>query len=256
MIGAESAAEFAERSQRVQYRQGEGIAVQGEVVDRIGVIASGLVKVVMLGENGEEYLVQLLGKGQLIGATQNDPSPYAWEASSETAICWIQHQAWTEFLRERPEHVEACLAIITGQLEDARQTALRIRGRSTVQRVACWILEHAPNPRTPVGAEVRIELSRRDLALLLDMSAESLCRALHQLADRKAIVLRAPDLVEIADPVKLRVLAKWREDCAIRLRSRSAPIIAPPARNRAVGPGMTPPVNKDRQIILGKSSAR
>lgn len=210
-LDGESLARFTALAHPGRYAQGEEIAPQGTRLDRIGVIASGMVKIVALTESGEEYVLQLLHPGQLVGNAVPEQAGCTWEAAADTTVCWMPSKAWREFLNEQPQRFEAFLHSISHQLEDAWQTALRMRGRKTVQRIAYWLLEQVSDRRLTAGQQVHIPLSRRDLASLLDMTSETLCRALQQLVARKAIRLLAPDQVEIADPARLRLLAKWSD---------------------------------------------
>jgi len=213
---------FAERSHRSFCEQGSEIAGQGESLDRIGVIASGLVKIVMVTETGEEHLLQILRPGQFIGDPRTVQNIYSWEAATNASICWMSRQGWNEFLAEDPKHFQAYLATIATQIHDARLSMVRARGRNTVQRVACWLLEQVPDLRAKKGDKIRIILTRRDLASLLDMTVETLCRALHQLDDRQAIRLIEPDLIEIADAARLRTLGKWHDDAVQSALRRGA----------------------------------
>ena len=220
-LARDSLAAFAARSHRVSCEQGAEIAGQGENVDRIGVIASGFVKIVMITETGEEHLLQILHPGQFVGDPKKGHTAYSWEAATQASACWISRQAWNDFLGENAQHFQAYLATIGNQINDARNAVVRMRGRNTLQRVACWLLEQSPDQRTEKPPRLRIVLTRRDLASLLDMTVETLCRALHQLDDRKAIRLVEPDLVEIVDFARLRTLAKWNDDALQRAFGRS-----------------------------------
>ncbi len=221
-LARDSLAAFAARSHRISCEQGTEIAGQGENVDRIGVIASGFVKIVMITESGEEHLLQILQPGQFVGDPKKGHTAYSWEAATQASACWISRQAWNDFLGEDQRHFQAYLATIGNQINDARHAVVRMRGRNTLQRVACWLLEQSPDQRAEKAMRIRIVLTRRDLASLLDMTVETLCRALHQLDDRKAIRLVEPDLVEVVDFTRLRTLAKWNDDTLQRAFGRSA----------------------------------
>ena len=234
-LGRDSLAAFAARSHRVSCEQGTEIAGQGENVDRIGVIASGVVKIVMITESGEEHLLQILHPGQFVGDPKKGNTAYSWEAATHTSACWISRQAWNDFLGENQRHFEAYLATIGSQINEARNAVVRMRGRNTLQRVACWLLEQSPDQRAGAPVRIRIILTRRDLASLLDMTVETLCRALHQLDDRKAIRLVEPDLVEVVDFVRLRTLAKWNDDTLQRAFGRSELSAAEPTGARWEG---------------------
>ncbi len=187
-----------------RYRQGAEIAGQGERSDRIGIVASGLVKIVNLTERGDAQVLQILRRGHLVGLPESRASAFAWEAAVDAEVCWIPRPAWEALLCERPDQLRACLATMQRQLEDMQLWVVAMRGRSTLERVAFWLLQEAESTG---GAVIPVRLTRRDLASLLDMTVETLCRQLRQLQRRRAVRMPAPDRVEIVDAARLRHLA-------------------------------------------------
>ena len=224
---ADSAGTFSALSHPSSYRAGEELLGQGEESGRVGVISRGLVKVFMLTDEGKEMMVQLLRPGQIVGVPSHQANDFGWATATDASVCWIPKSAWQRFLDERPRHFKAYLTAMLTQLDEMRLSVARLRGRNSQERVGLWILDQIPNATSGDRPKVRISLARRDLASLLDMSVETLCRALHQLDDRKAIRILAGNLVEVVDIVKLRVLAKFSDDDQLR------PVMGPDAHRSA-----------------------
>ncbi|MBP0482190.1 Crp/Fnr family transcriptional regulator [Sagittula salina] len=212
MLGDQALAAFSVRTTRTHFHGGETIITQGDEVGRIGVVVSGLLKIVVFTEDGAEHVLQTVGPGQLVGNTDGQRHGHAVEAATDGMVCWMPREAWNSFLKARPEHYQAFLSVTLQQYQEAQQGVIRMRGRNTLQRVAFWLLDQKPARGTGNVPLIRIALSRRDLASLLDMTAETLCRALHQLIERSAIRLPASDLVEIVDMERLRQLGKYPRD--------------------------------------------
>ena len=204
--------DFAHRSYRETYHQGAEIAAQGEVAERVGIVASGLVKVVVLTEGGDEYVLQILRAGHLIGDPDREVNGFSSEAATDTAICWMARQTWHNFLQTHPQIFRGCLSALNRQFEELQLSVVKMRGRSTVQRLALWLIEQLPGAPDGSTPQIRIVLTRRDLASLLDMTVETLCRALHQIEERGAIRLLAPDHLEVRDLGRLRRLAKYQNE--------------------------------------------
>ena len=97
-------------------------------------------------------------------------------------------------------------------VQEQRFAQVALRGRSALQRVAHWLFLQIPAEPTPSPVRLRILLTRRDLASLLEMTIETLCRVLHQLEDKGAIWLSAPDLVELRDRARLKQLGRGRDE--------------------------------------------
>ena len=249
---AESLVEFSAHSSWKSYDRGTEIATQGEPSDRVGVIARGLVKVVMLTERGEEHLLQILRSGQLVGIPGSETSGFAVETATDADMCWMPRPIWERFLRERPQHFRACLVTMTQQLEELQLSVVKMRGRSTLERVALWLLQQLPQRSGEAAPVIRIELTRRDLASLLDMTVETLCRSLRRLDEKGAIDLITPDCAEIVDLGTLRLLAG---DDAVPPRPSS--VSARPAEERQFWQDWSDrPAGNDHHAVAGSGPAR
>lgn len=196
------------RGHHARYKPGDEIAVQGERSEKIGIVASGLVKIVLITEDGDHHLLQLVQPGELVGNPCQQRNVFSWEAATASNICWINRQVLDDMMQENPQLFRAYVEVIARQLESHRLWAAAMRGRNTLQRIAFWIHQQIPETRASGSPLVRVNLTRRDLASLLDMTVETLCRGLHQLSDRKAINLMTPTKIEITNRVKLRLFAR------------------------------------------------
>ena len=195
-------------AQKVTYRSGEVVSMQGDRSERIGVIASGLVKLMLLAEHGSHHLLQLLKPGQIVGDPFRPENTFSWEAATRTEICWLKRPLIEKVIGEDPHVSAAYLQILANQLEEHCLWTAAMRGRNTVQRLAFWLSHQFPTSEKSGGLLLKLVLSRRDLAALLDMSVETLCRALHELANKGAIEIPKPDKLEIINVSLLNRLAQ------------------------------------------------
>jgi CRP/FNR family transcriptional regulator len=198
----------AARSQPLSYTRSAEILAQGERADRIGIIRSGFVRIVLLTEDGDPQVLQILKPGQIVGDPCKTQNTFSWEAATAVSICWVQRSTLNTIMKDMPQVYKAFLDVIACQLEEHRLWAASMRRRNTLQRIAFWLMQQVPNLRDGATAAVEIALTRRDLASLLDMSVETLCRGLHQLCDRSAIRLLTPEKIEVLNIIKLRILAR------------------------------------------------
>lgn len=230
-------------SQQVRIPSGATIIEQGEQSAFVGIILSGLVKVVMINEDGDENVLQVLHRGQIVGDTVNRPDLLAYLAATEVELCLMPERTARRLFDAHPEAYAAQLRVVLRQQLEGHVAQLALRGRNSLQRLAYWIsaqLAAPPDTSAPASA-LRLELilTRRDLASLLDMTIETLCRNLHQLETRGAIRLITPKTLEIRDRRRLATIAK---DCdpklkeAIRFEGWEWGAVAVPCaeRNRSV----------------------
>lgn len=207
-----SCADIARRTVHSRFERGDPILIQGEAITRVGIITSGLAKVVMMDECGEEHLVQLLHSGELVGDPLGSESALGVEAATDVELCWLSPAVLAAAIRQCPGAYRCQLDATVRQANELRFAQLALRGRNSLQRLAHWIHVQIPADPPPSPLRLRILLSRRDLASLLEMTVETLCRVLHQLEERGAITLVTPELIEVKDRVKLRLVGRAQED--------------------------------------------
>jgi len=216
---------IAGRSQPAHYKRSAEILLQGEETDRIGIVRSGLVKVVLLTEDGDHQVLQVLKPRQIVGDPCKTWNAFSWEAATAADICWIQRPTLNLIMKDHPQVYRAYLDVIARQLEEHRLWAASMRGRNTVQRIAFWIFQQVPDIRDGGAATIHIALTRRDLASLLDMTVETLCRGLYQLSDRDAIRLVTPETIEVLNNIKLRLLARCGDGRVSNVLKRPDPAV-------------------------------
>ncbi|MGO4910365.1 Crp/Fnr family transcriptional regulator [Pseudorhodobacter sp. W20_MBD10_FR17] len=210
----------------MSYQPGEEIAPQGERSEKLGIVASGVVKIVLITEDGENHLLQLVEPGEFVGDPCQKSNVFSWEAATPSSICWINRQALDGMMQENPQLNRAYIGVIAHQLETQRLWTAAMRGRNTLQRIAFWIYQQIPKTRDFSAPLVQVNLTRRDLASLLDMTVETLCRGLHQLSERGAIDLITPTKIRVTNRVKLQLFAR-HEQCGIDKLLNSARDVKP-----------------------------
>lgn len=200
------------RATQTRFAAGTLILMQGEPANRAGIVMSGLVKIVLNDEDGSEHVIQLLHAGELVGDPFVSDCNYSWQAATDVELCWVPASALAAAIRRCPEALHCQLAATMRQVREQRFAQVALRGRNAMQRVAHWLYLQTPPEATFAPVRLRILLTRRDLASLLEMTVETLCRSLHQLEERGAIRLAAPDLVDLRDWARLKLLSRAQED--------------------------------------------
>ncbi len=218
----ETRSRIAAASLHRQFAQGTTILPGGRPATRVGIILSGLVKVTSMDEHGNEHLLQLLHPGEFVGDPFGGHLPFSCEAATDVALCMTPSVVFSEALDSDPAACAAHLRRMLHQQSEQHCFHLAMRGRSSLERLAYWIAAQAPFGTADRVISIRILLSRRDLASLLDCTTETLSRSLHRLQDMGLIKLVTPERIEIRDPEGLGRMAGPQEGlCAALLQLRT-----------------------------------
>jgi CRP/FNR family cyclic AMP-dependent transcriptional regulator len=187
--------------QRV-YGRGQYLWYQGDAGDRLAVICSGLVKVVLTSEQGNEIVLATLGEYESLGELailDNSPRSASVVAVERTRVLMLPRSALLDSMVAHPPVLEAVLRSL-GQLVRrlTEQTGdlvfLDLGGR--IAKLLLHLAEkHSPDAVQPVA--LRVGLSQSDIAAMVGATRPAVNRILQVFASRglismdgRAIVLR------------------------------------------------------------------
>ncbi|PFG62117.1 CRP-like cAMP-binding protein [Thioclava sp. ES.031] len=210
-IDACAAKALAMRTHVARFPSGTTIFAQGEPAIWIGILCSGAVKVVNQTEDGEMHILSLLSTGDIVGDIGATENRLAWEAATDVTLCWMTRSSFETLLSEHEALQKGYLAATIRQLEKERLWMSSLRGKGTTQRIAALLFAQLPPQSGTTETHLPISLKRRDIASLLDMSSETLCRALNKIRGIGAIRMPTPALIVVQQPGTLLAIAKGVE---------------------------------------------
>lgn len=199
---------LAKKSNITFVRSGSSILNQDEDCNRVGIIISGVAKGVYYTSEGNVQLLRFSQPGELIGAPIASKNGVSTEAATDMLLCSITNEALNVLLRDRLSLYPSYFNFVSNRLESEQVWHAELRQRSTIERLAFWLMAQIPSDKQPAEPVINIQFTRRDLAAYLNMSAETLCRALGRLVSLEAITLPNPCQVDVRDTAKLGSLAK------------------------------------------------
>jgi CRP/FNR family transcriptional regulator, polysaccharide utilization system transcription regulator len=187
----------------INYSAGETICKQGSFANQIIIIRTGLVKLFM--ENGPEKLVlQILPANNIIGLSScfegNSIYYYSAQAYMDTTVQLIDMPTFHKLLQANLNFANKMISLLAEHNVIIYGRFYCLTRKQTYGRFAdvllCLANRIYKNNRFP------LQLSRKELAELSDMSIESIARILTSFKNEKIIDL-GHDYIEILDPVKL-----------------------------------------------------
>jgi len=176
----------AEETRLRQFRAGEMMIYQGDPGVTCHILMRGRVRVFVVGEDGRELAMHILGSGEIIGemALFDDlPRSANVEALEETQTLELHRDALHRCLNESPvlalcllRSMSTRLRYTTGDAEGLASRTVAERLVQRLRRLAEW-----SGMSVPGGVRIVPPMTQQELAALVGTSRESVNRALVRL---------------------------------------------------------------------------
>lgn len=199
---------LARKLQSRSYKPGEVIFHQGDPGQTFYIIQTGLVKIYLPSEKGEEALLALLVAGEFFGELSLfDGAPRSASAAAiePTETLLLDREDFLQFLREHPEAGLTVFAVLAARLRRADGIIADAAFLDLQARIAKKLLQLADSFGKKVGNQINIEItvSQQDLGAMVRATRESVNRALATMEvagliamDRRRITILRPDLLQ------------------------------------------------------------
>lgn len=186
-LSSEEMVEIANITSEASFEKGQRIYMQGDKGDKLYVIHSGRVKISRITESGKEQVIRILSSGDFMGELSlfsSMPLMDNAEVLSNTVMCVIDGEKLKTLMKKYPEITFKIMEELSTRLEKAENAIENISIHGVEKRIADALLE-LKNEKD----EVKLSMSKRDLASYLGMSQETLSRKLGFFQDKGWIKL-------------------------------------------------------------------
>ena len=182
-IDEELARTLLEASSARQYRAGNTIVRQGDTVDGLFIVNSGLVDLTRIDGQHECGVLLLSARDLLLPAASlfEEHSLVTARALTTTRMIVIDNRAATDALAASPRFAANLMKAMSGQWRMAVRNILDLNCRTAAQRLGAFLLRLVDLQADSPAAVLPI--AKRHLASRLGMSAETLSRMLQVVAD-------------------------------------------------------------------------
>lgn len=194
-----------------RFERGQALFHEGQLVDRVLVLRSGVVKVTSTTPAGREVVLAFRGAGELVGdlaALDGEPRSATIRAVERVDALSLTVSAFRGFLGARPAVALVLLRVLARRLRDADAKRIEFSACTTIERVAARLLEFSERfgLQDESGAtRIALPLSQEELAGATGASIESVGRALHTMRTLRCIETRRRE-IRILDPQGLAAL--------------------------------------------------
>ena len=206
-FGPSELASLEPRVVRRRYPAGQALFHMGDEGGTLHIIESGRVKVAIPSRSGEELILAILGRGEILGELSlldGKPRSATAQALEDTETLCLRRADLLALMRGRFDVVERVLEVLARRLRDADLLLADRHFLNISSRIAKKILDLGEAFGIQEGGSVRIgvKVTQKDLASMIGATRESVNKGLRSLQDR-GLVRISGGVIEIPDRTRL-----------------------------------------------------
>jgi len=200
-------------SQKMSFEQGEILFMQGQPSSNLYSLTDGMVKICSNTADGREQIVGLSTPGNLLLGLQSiDEKYHAYTAVAATAVqaCKINHKSLLALVQDRGDMAMRLIRAVNAQLAHSRALMEVMGHKCGAAKIASFILLMAPKSEYGNG-RFALPFSRREMAGVLGLSEETVCRLMANMK-RNGAIYAPRGKVEIRNRDQLHAIANGNSD--------------------------------------------
>lgn len=187
-------AHFAELTREKTYPKGSVILFENDRGDSLYLVASGQVKVVLIGEDGREVILSVLGSGTFFGEMALiDDAPRSAHviAMEDSTLLVLRREDFQSRLRSSPEVAISLLRELSRRLRRADEKIGSLVLLDVNGRVADLLLRAASEED---GEMIRRKMTHHTIAQMIGSSRETVSRTMRDFVERGLIQVTRKDI--------------------------------------------------------------
>lgn len=208
LSAAEIQCMISDTVQKVKFRKGEVLFLQGQSSASLYSLASGMVKICSHTSDGTQQIVGLSSSGDLLVGLQSiNDERYAYSAAAATAVnaCKINHRALLKQVQDRGDLAMRLIEAVNVKLAHSRALVQVMGHKNAAAKIASFILLMTPKSQHG-NCRFTLPVSRMDIASLLGLSEETVCRLMANMK-RTGVIYAPRGNIEIRDWEYLQAIA-------------------------------------------------
>ena len=198
----------------LQFKKGELIFTEGQLVKGIYFVYSGTVKVHKKWGKEKELIIRFARRGSIFGhrGLGADPHyPISATAIEPVTVCYIDLDFFQASLKVNPGFSHGLLLFFADELQESERKMRNLAHMQVKGRVAQALLSLQEQFGRTAEGYVGLTLSRQDLASLVGATYETVFRIINELEQEKGIRLNGKHIA-IADEDQLIRLTRETSD--------------------------------------------
>ena len=174
----------------VHYKKGEPIFNEGDAVNGMYFIFSGLVKVHKKWTDNKELILRFAKDGAIVGHRGlggDTIYPVSATALAASDICFVDLDFFMATLKVNPDYLFDLMMFFAAELKDSEKRMRNIAHMNTKGRIGQSLITLQDKFGTDADGFINIEISRQDLASYTGTTYETLFKIMNELAEENAI---------------------------------------------------------------------
>ncbi|WP_374357818.1 Crp/Fnr family transcriptional regulator [Chitinimonas sp.] len=203
--------DLAARMHRVELKSRATVFRQGDAADHCYVVLSGLLKVVLVNEEGSETVLSLLGPGTTFGEIallDRQPRSATVSCHERSELAWIDRQSFVSFLDQHPYVRDKLIVALCQRVRTLTERVEHLSVLDVAARLARTLLALADAHGTELQGRryLTLKISQGELGGMVGASRESVNKLLRSWTDSGAIDI-VDGRLQLLNPAALEHIA-------------------------------------------------
>lgn len=189
-------------------RKGDFLFNEGDYINGIFCIKSGVCKVSKVSDNGREQIINLVKRGDIIGERSlisEEKANLKATALEEMEVCFIPKEEIIKDLQNNHNFTMAILKSMAESLKKTDNTIVDMAQKTVKQRLAHTLLYLFETFGTNREGCIDIQLTREDISNIIGTATESAIRLLSEFKKKNIIKLKGKG-ISILDIIALKMI--------------------------------------------------
>lgn len=189
------------------FKKGDIIFREGDRLETLYIVNSGLIKLYKISEDGKEQIVRILFPGDFFGEfslLQDENNYMTAEVLEPTQVCFIKKAGFLKTMENNPNLSFRFVLALNQRLHQADEWLSLLSLMEVEQRLSRAILLFYDKQRQE---DFKLLLSKKDLASLIGTTPETLSRKLVSFVSQNIISMTGRRNIKILSLDKLRTIA-------------------------------------------------
>lgn len=190
-------------------KKGEALFEEGDHINGVFCIKSGICKLTKLSPNGKNQIVKFIKRGDLLGqrsVISDEAVNLSAVAIDDMEVCFIPKEEVMRSFKENPKFTAEIIKDICHDLKLADDAIVEMAQKSVKQRLAGALLEFEDEFGVDADKFLRVTLSREEIANVVGTATESLIRILSEFS-KKGMLETHGKKIKIANRIELERMA-------------------------------------------------